>query len=206
MVDEIADAVCLVADQARQRSIRRLHRFFEQLCGAPNTGERIFDLMRQHRCHAVQRAHRATMKQLPVEPLREAALVQGDDDIAVRVSRRSRHHIGRAFTALGSRQIDIALAHRGIALLRLSNELEDRTAERHQLVESLAGDHPGADGEELLGRRVDGEYPQILPDEKDGHGEDGENLAQTGLFQIESVGVGAHGLHIKWALIFLAIF
>ena len=66
----------LGADELGQIALARRHRLFQQLRRAANAGQRILDLMRQHRRHAVQRAHRAAMQQLAVDALREAALLQ----------------------------------------------------------------------------------------------------------------------------------
>ena len=54
----------------------RRQMFFDQLRGAADAGQRILDFVRQHRRHAVHRAHRAAMQQLAVDALRQAALLQ----------------------------------------------------------------------------------------------------------------------------------
>ena len=48
-VDEADDAVGLVADEARQRAVVLVGVGFEKLRRAANAGERVLDLMRQHR-------------------------------------------------------------------------------------------------------------------------------------------------------------
>ncbi len=47
-VDQLHDAVGLVADQLGERPVVVAGRLFEQLCRAANSGQRILDLMRQH--------------------------------------------------------------------------------------------------------------------------------------------------------------
>jgi hypothetical protein len=137
------------------------------------------------------------MQKLAVKALREASFMQRHNDIALPVARRGDDDIRRALAASGCRQIDIPLADRGAALLRLGNQLQDRTAEGNQLIQFLAGEKPGADREELLGGRIDGQHLQIPPDQQNGHGEHGENLAEAGMFDFRGFTEGFHNLPIK---------
>ena len=65
-VDELDDAVGLLADQLRQRAILVADRGFQQLRGAANAGKRVLDLVREHRAERGDRPCRAAMGELPV--------------------------------------------------------------------------------------------------------------------------------------------
>ena len=154
-IDQGADAIGLVADQLRERLVVLRAGFFEQLRRAANAGERILDLMRQHRRHAVHRANGAAMQELAVDALRQAALLKQDHDGAFRLGERRRDDVCDAFAISRRRQIDVALADRCVALARLRHELKQRTAERHEVGESLAQEQSRAAVEELFGGRID---------------------------------------------------
>ncbi len=79
-VDQRDDAVGLVADQPRQRPVLVGNRRFQQLGGATNTGQRILDLMRQHRGKAGDRTGRRAMGQLPVDLVGHRPFLKDDDD------------------------------------------------------------------------------------------------------------------------------
>ena len=91
-------------------------RFFQQLRRAANAGQRVLDLMRQHRRHAVHGAHRAPRHQLAVHALGQAAFLEGEQHGAFRLGHRRHGHIGDALAMLGRGKIDVALGGRGVAL------------------------------------------------------------------------------------------
>ena len=66
-VDQIPDAVGLVADQHGQFPVRFVHRRFQQLGGAANARERVLHLMREDRRHAGNAARGAAKRELPVQ-------------------------------------------------------------------------------------------------------------------------------------------
>ena len=54
-------------------------RTFEQLSSAANAGERVLDLMRQHRRKASDRPRRTAMRHLPVDLVGHRAFLEHDD-------------------------------------------------------------------------------------------------------------------------------
>ena len=81
-VDQLHDAVGLVADQLRQRAVVVVGRCFEQLRRAANAGERIFDLVRQHGGKRNHRARGAAMRELAVHLVGDGAFLQHHHDVA----------------------------------------------------------------------------------------------------------------------------
>ena len=106
------------------------HGFLEQLRGAADAGERVLDLMREHGRHAVQRTHRAAMEKLAVHALREAALLQDDDDSAFRFAHGRDADVGQLLAELGRSEIDIAFADGGVAFARLVHQLAEAGCRR----------------------------------------------------------------------------
>ena len=77
-VDEVADAVGLGADQPRQRPVLVAEARLQQLRRAADAGQRVLDLVREHRRHAGDRAGGGAMGQLALDHLRHRALLQHD--------------------------------------------------------------------------------------------------------------------------------
>ena len=75
-VDQRDDAVGLVADQLGQLAARRVGVLLQQLRRAADAGERVLDLVRQHRRHRRDRAGGVAMRQLAVHLVGHRALVQ----------------------------------------------------------------------------------------------------------------------------------
>ena len=153
-VDQAADAVAFVDDQLGHFPLVRRQRFFQQLGGAANAGQRILDLMRQHRRHAVHGAHRAPRHQLAVHALGQAAFLEGEKDGAFGFGHRRHRHVGEALAMTRGGKIDIAFRRRGVALRRLDHQLEQRRMGRDQVGQGLLAQQRQAGIEELLGRRI----------------------------------------------------
>ncbi len=133
------------------------------------------------------------MQKLTVEPLRQASFVQGHDNAAFGIAGGRHGDISRAFAIARRRQIDIAFADRGAAFLRLPDQLENRAAERHQLVEPLARQQSGTHLEELFRRRIDREDMQIQPDQQHRHRQNGKYLTgRRGRYNPRTT----HGVHL----------
>ena len=81
-VDQPDDAVGLVADQARQRAVVLVGVGLQKLRRAADAGERVLDLVRQHRGEAGHRARGAAMRELAVDLLRHGARQQHDRHVA----------------------------------------------------------------------------------------------------------------------------
>ena len=65
-VDQLDDAVGLLADQLRQRAVLVADRAFQQLRRAANARQRVLDLMREHGAERRHRAGGAAVGQLSV--------------------------------------------------------------------------------------------------------------------------------------------
>ena len=75
-VHEIADAAGFVDDELGQRPVFFGRTRFEQLGRAPDAGQRVFDLMRHHRGHGGDGARGSPVRQLPLDHVSHAALLQ----------------------------------------------------------------------------------------------------------------------------------
>ena len=99
------------------RSSRR-RRLLEQLRRAADAGQRVLDLMRQHRGQRDHRARRAAMRQLPVHLVGDGALLQHHDDMAGPLGQRRDVQIDLAVAADPRRaEIDLVLVDRRAAAL-----------------------------------------------------------------------------------------
>ena len=76
-VDQIADTIRFLTDQPGQSDVVLLgYRCFEQLGRTANTGEWIFDLMRQNCCQTGHRSGRISVGDLAVNPPCNGLFVQ----------------------------------------------------------------------------------------------------------------------------------
>ena len=116
-VDELHDAVGLVADQARQRAVVVVGGLLQQLRRAANAGERILDLVRQHGGERGHRARRAAMGELAVHLVGDGALLQHDHDVVGPLRQRRDMQIDQPFARIARRaEIDLVFVHGGAAL------------------------------------------------------------------------------------------
>ena len=141
--------------------------FFQQLRRAADPCQRIFDLMRQNRRHAVHGAHRAPRHQLAVHALRQAAFGESDHQGAVRFAQRRHGDIGQALAMPGGGKIDIALGRRGVALARLRHQLKQGRIEQQQVGQILLQQDGRAGVEKLLGGRIGVDNLPLRPDHQD---------------------------------------
>ena len=83
-LDELHDAVGLVADEAGQQPVALVGGLLEELRRAADAGQRVLDLVRQHRAERRDRARGAAMGELPVHLVGDGALLEHQhDDVAV---------------------------------------------------------------------------------------------------------------------------
>ena len=137
-VDELHDAVGLVADQPRQGAIVVGGRLFEQLRRAADAGERILDLVREHGRQRDDRAGGPAMGELAVHLVGDRALLQHDDHV-IRPLRQRRHiEVDQALAGIARRaEIDLVLVDRRAAPAHLLDECEQRASERHQVAQQV---------------------------------------------------------------------
>ena len=100
-VDELADPRRLGLDQAGQLAVGVAEAHLEQLRRAGDAGERVPDLVREHRRHAGDRARRRAVAEAAVHLLGHALRVHQDQDLARR--RRAAARRGRSAAAAAGR-------------------------------------------------------------------------------------------------------
>ncbi len=154
-VDQLHDAVGLVADELGERAVVVVGGLFKQLRGAANARQRILDLVRQHGGKRDHRTRGAAMGELAVHLVGDGALLQHDHDV-VRIFRQRRHvQVDQPFARIARRrQIDFVFVHRRAALAHLLDQRQQRRAERHQLAHHVTAQHRDRGFEELLGRHI----------------------------------------------------
>ncbi len=125
--------------------------------------------MRQDSRHAVHRSHRPAVQKLAVDALGEAALLEDHDDRVFRIRQRRNVDIRNALTISWGGQIDVAFADRGTALAGLRDELQQGTAEGHEVAQILAHQQSRAGVEKLFCCWVYEENVQVGPDHHQRH-------------------------------------
>ncbi len=73
-VDQGHDAVGLLTNQVGELSFAIGHRLLEKLCGAPDAGQWVLDLVRQHGGEGAYRAGGAAVRHLAVDAPRNRLL------------------------------------------------------------------------------------------------------------------------------------
>ncbi len=151
-IDQRDDAVGLVGDQPRQRAVLVGSRQFEQLRSAANAGERVLDLMREHRGKAGDRARRAAMRHLPVDLVGHRPFLEHHHDEARKFRHRRNVEIDDLLDAEARRRhVDAVLVDRRTALAHLIDQRQQRTAEGNEAGQRVAGEHGRARAEKVLG-------------------------------------------------------
>ena len=153
-VDELDDAVGLVADQPCQGAILVADRLFEQLRRAADAGERILDFVRQHGRERGHRARGAAMGELAVHLVGDRAFLQHDDHV-VRSLRQRRHvQVDEAFAGITRRaEIDLVLVDRRSARAHLVDERQQGASERHEVAQAMTAQQRQGGFEERSRRR-----------------------------------------------------
>ena len=142
-VDEPDDTVGFVADQAREGAIVLVRVGFEQLRRAADAGERVLDLMREHRGKSGDRARRAAMRQLAVDLFGDRARKQHQRHVSGLFGYRRGIDIDDPLGTEARRaDIDAVFGDRRPAVANLVDQAEDRAAERQEMAEVVAGQAP----------------------------------------------------------------
>jgi hypothetical protein len=138
-IDQRDDAVGLVADQPRQRAVLRRGRLLQKLRRAANAGQRILDLMRQHRRKRGDGARSAAMGELAVHLVGDGALLHHHHDMAGLFGHRRNMQIDQLVDADARRaEIDLVFVDGRADTADLLDQFEHGTAERHQLLQRLS--------------------------------------------------------------------
>ena len=154
-VDQLHDAVGLVADQPGERAVVVVDAGFEQLGGAADAGQRVLDLVGEHRGEAGDGARGAAMGELAVDLVGHRALLQHDDDAARLFEAGRGVDVDDALGAVARRaDVDAVFVDRRAALAHLLDQRQQRAAEGHEIGERVPAEHVGRGLEEGLGRRV----------------------------------------------------
>ena len=78
-IDQISNAICLVANQLDQFPVASGSALLQELSGSSNPCERILDFMRHYGAHAAHRACSPTVEQLAVNTLGQGSFLQKYD-------------------------------------------------------------------------------------------------------------------------------
>ena len=150
-VDQFADAVGLGADQLGQSAVAIGALAFEQLRRAPDAGERVLDLVREHGGEAGDGARGAAMGELALDHLRHAALLEHDQHASRHLGDRTAVEIDELRRLEAERaEIDAIFVDRGAVSLHLLDESDQRAAEGDDVGESAAAENAGAHLEEIF--------------------------------------------------------
>ncbi len=131
-VDELADAVGLLADELREHLVLRIDVLLDELRRAANAGQRILDFVGKHGRHARDRTRRAAMGELAVHLLRHGAFLHHDQHRARLLGHGGDLDVDLTIARARSSHVDAVFAHRAADGLHLSDEREQRTAEGNQ--------------------------------------------------------------------------
>jgi hypothetical protein len=124
LVDEVADAIGLGADQPGERAVvLRFERRLDQLRRAADARQRVLDLVGQHAGEAGDGAGRAAMGELAIELEGDRALLHQQDHRAGLLAQRRQLQVDDAFPA-GARRADVhaVFIDRRLALAHLGDE------------------------------------------------------------------------------------
>ena len=137
-VDQLHDAVSFFANQSRQRAVVVVNRLFEQLRRAANAGQRILDLVGEHRGKRDYRTCSAAMRELAVHLVGNGALLQHHDDV-IRLLRQWRDvQVDQPITGIARRaEVNFVFVHCRTAPTYLLDQYEQGAAERHQLAQQV---------------------------------------------------------------------
>ena len=141
-IDKLHDPVGLVANQARQHPVLIVRRMFEKLRGTANAGKRIFDFMREHRRERGDGTRGAAMRELPVDLVGHAALLQHENNMAGPFRQRRDMQISKAFAAVSRRaEIDPVFVHGRTGSAHLLDQRDQRASEGNEILQRVAAEH-----------------------------------------------------------------
>ncbi len=156
----------------RQRSIFGRSGLFKQLRRAANSRQRILDLMGQHRSQRDHRARRASVRQLPVHLVGNAALLQHHDDMAGPLGDRRHVKVDLAVASHARRaEIDFVFIDRRTAGAHLIDQRQQGAPERHQVLQRMPLQELRGDFEKRFGRHVGVRDPAVGCDQQHGIGQ-----------------------------------
>ena len=143
-VDQLADPRRLGLDQPGQLAVAVAEAHLEELRRAGDPGERVADLVRQHRRHAGHRPRRRAVAEAAVHLLGHALGMHQDQHLAVAVLQRRRVHVLELRRLLRPADHDVVLRHRNAVAPRLADHVEHRAVAAEELRERPARHLPDA--------------------------------------------------------------
>ena len=138
-VDQLADARRLGLDQPGQLAVAVAEAHLEQLRRAGDAGERVADLVGEHRGHAGHRARRGPVAEAAIHLFGHALGVHQDQDLAVAVLQRGRVHVLQLRQLLGPADHDVVLRYRDAVATGLADDVQHRAVGADEPAERLAG-------------------------------------------------------------------
>jgi hypothetical protein len=153
-INQRADAIGFLADELRELFLLIGNHVFEKLGRAANAGERVLDFVGEHCRHPVERPDGPSMKELAIQPMGKAPLLERHEYRPFWPRQRRHSDVREALAMTGRCEVHVALAQRAAALARLGRDLDERTAEGEHVMESLPDQETRTHIEELFGRRI----------------------------------------------------
>ena len=96
--------------RARQQPVVLVRRLLEELRRAADAGERVLDLVRQHRAERRDRARGAAMGELAVHLVGDGALLEHQHHRVAVVAERRREHVDDPLVRAAGAEVDPVLA------------------------------------------------------------------------------------------------
>jgi hypothetical protein len=159
------DAVGLLADQPGERPVVLVCFRLQELRGAADAGERILDFMRQHRGKAGHGARGAAMGKLAVDLFGHRPRQQHESHMTGPLRHRRGVDVDHPLRAEPRRgDVDAVFRHRRAAVPHLLDEVEQRAAERHEMIDAVADQHRGRVLEEILRGLIGATDAPVRPD------------------------------------------
>ena len=193
-IDQAADTVRLVADEAGQRLVLGLGGLLQQLGGAANPRQGVLDLMGQHGGHGGDRAGGTAMGELAVDLVGDGAFLQGHHHPFRPLRHRRRLDVDE-MPADARRLQEHAVLGDGVAVAaHLVDEGEQRTVRGQHIVQPLTPQVLGAAAEELFGGAVEVDDGAVRVDHDDGRGQGVEHQFHVHFRGLRRLLEGDHGL------------
>src|SRR6185312_2270688 len=153
-INEIDDAINLLAHQAREGQLFGGDRLFEQLSGATDAREGVLDLVRQHRGETRHRPRRTPADELAVDLVGHRALLKKQGDTGIYVGNRAREDVDdaivRGVAEADGADMDAVFGHRRAALAHRLRQADNGRTEGDDIVQALPAEHAERGAEEPL--------------------------------------------------------
>ena len=199
-VHHVANPVRLVANQFRQGAVVAGRILFQKLRRAADSGERVFDLMGQHRRHRRHRPGGAAVGQLAVDFVGGGPLLQGHH-YRLRVFGQGRGvEVDEMLTDAGRFQGDPVFGYRESPVANLLDQGKKRVVIWKQFQERPPLQMLGAALQEILRRRIDVDNGAGAVNDDDCRGQDIEDAVGGDVGSAGRLAEGDHAFRHQAAI------